>query len=475
MAADYCSSHRIVSPDKEKKTPVCSVMNISLNLLMQQNRRVKPVFLFLATYLLVAVFTLKDYLPFGSFQFLIGLPGLCFALHIEKRGAASNRFLWIALLFLLLCCWLPVKTFLYFTLSFAILSLLESSFGKTGLSPIIMVVLLSPVFKYAVNTFSWPIRLGLTRIAGSLFSASGIETVIKGNVIIQGNQEFSIDPGCMGLSMMTCSLLLGAIVLAWFQHGAGRSIKPGHLLFFFGFVIGMNIIANLFRIMILVYFAIPPESFIHDLAGIACLLPYVFYPSVCLAEYLAKRGSLRLTGSGLPGKLRSGSLWLHTLLLVIIISLGFKVMYADTYKMKGPVGKIVHGYEASLYEPGITKLSNPNSLVYIKQIRGFYDTDHNPMICWKGSGYTLDHTEKRALNGQELFTSWLINGNEKLYTAWWYSNGTDAVTSQLDWRWNMLSKKQSYALVNITCSTPALLEEEIKKLKDGQILKLFIQ
>jgi exosortase N len=338
-----------------------------------------------------------------------------------------------------------------------------------------LVVLLSPVFKYAVNTFSWPLRLGLTQIAGSIFSASGIETITRGNVIIQGNQEFSIDPGCMGLSMMTCSLLLGAMLIAWFQHGEGRTVKTLHLLLFFGLVILMNIIANLFRIMILVYFAIPPESFLHDLAGIACLVPYVFYPSVRLAEYLAKRGRFRLAGSGLTGILRPGSFLLHTFLLAIIITLGFTVMNADTYNIKGPVGKRVHGYEASLYEPGITKLINANSLVYIKQIRGFYDTDHNPMICWKGSGYTLDHTEKRTVHGQELFTSWLMNGNEKLYTAWWYTNGTDAVTSQLDWRWNMLSKKEPYALVNITCSTIALLEEEIKKLKDLKILKLFIQ
>jgi exosortase N len=450
-------------------------MNVSVNILMRQNRKVKPVFLLLAAYLLVAVFTLKDYLPFGSFQFLVGLPGLCFALHIEERGAVSNRYSWIALLFILLCCLLPVKTFLYFALSFSILFLLESSFGKTSSIPMVMVVLLSPVFKYAVNTISWPLRLGLTQIAGSIFSATGIETITNGNVIIQGNHEFSIDPGCMGLGMMEGSLLFGVVVLAWFQHGAGRSVKTGQLLLFFGFVILMNIIANLFRILILVYFAIPPESFYHDLAGIACLIPYVFYPSVRLAEYLAKRGRIRLAGSGLSGKLRSGSLLLHTSLLAIIIILGFTVMNADTYTMKGPIGKQVYGYDTSLYEPGITKLSNNNSLIYIKQIRGFYDTDHNPMICWKGSGYTPDHTEKRIVHGQELFTSWLIKGNEKLYTAWWYSNGTNAVINQLDWRWNMLSKKDPYALINITCPTAALLEKEIKTLKDLQILKLFIQ
>jgi len=339
----------------------------------------------------------------------------------------------------------------------------------------VMMILLSPVFKYAINTFSWPLRLQLTKIAGAIFSAAGIETVTKGNVIIQANKEFSIDPGCMGLTMMAASLLFGAFVLAFFQQRMERTIKTRHLFGYFGLVVLLNILSNLFRIIILVFFSIPPKSIFHDFAGIACLLPYVFYPSVKLAEYFVKRGTMVEADHDLEGKLTTGQLWVHNLLLAFLVALSFYVTNADTYNLKGPIGSKVKGYETSLYEPGIIKLNSVNSLVYIKQIRGFYDTDHNPMICWKGSGFTLDHTEKQMIYGREVFTAWLISGDLKLYTAWWYTNGKDEITSQLDWRWNMLSKRESYALVNITCSTPASLKEEIKKLKEEQILPLFIR
>ncbi len=449
-------------------------MNISTYILMQESRRIAPSFFLMAAYLLLAVFALKDYLIIGTLQFLVGFPGLCYALHSEQRGLRSSRYGWVALIFMLLCCWLPVNTFLFFALSFSILFLLEFSFGKTGPIPMMMVVLLSPVFKYVINTFSWPLRLQLTKIAGTIFSGVGIETITRGNVIIQNNKEFSIDPGCMGLTMMAASLLFGGIVIAYFQQRMRRTIKVRHLLIHFSLVILLNIVANLFRIIILVYFSIPAESFYHDLAGIACLLPYVFYPSAKLAEYFVKRGNQAIVVYGLTGKLSSLQLWLHSLIIGCLIALAFYIAKADTYNLKGPVGNQVKGYETSLYEPGIIKLNSVNSLVYIKKIRGFYDTDHNPMICWKGSGFTLDHTEKRSINGQEVFTAWLINGDQKLYTAWWYSNGMDVVISQWDWRWNMLSKRESYALVNITCSALASLEEEIKKLKEQQILQLFI-
>jgi exosortase N len=449
-------------------------VNISTYILIEESKKTKPVFLLLTAYLLFAVFALQDYLPFVSLQFLIGLPGLCFALHCEKRGVRSNRYGWVALLFMLLCCWLPVNTFLFFALSFTILFLLESSFGKTGPIPAVMVILLSPVFKYAINTFSWPLRLQLTKIAGTVFSAAGIETITKGNVLIQGNKEFSIDPGCMGLTMMAASLLFGAVVLAFFQQKVKKTVKSRHLFLYFGLIILLNIVANLFRIIILVFFSIPADSFIHDLAGIVCLLPYVFYPSVRMAEYFINKGIASVTVNDLNGKLNTGQLWLHNIILTFLIALAFYIANADTYNLKGPIGGQVRDYETSLYEPGIIKLSSMHTLVYIKQIRGFYDTDHNPMICWVGSGFTLDHTEARNIHGQEVFTAWLINGDQKLYTAWWYSNGKDATTSQWNWRWNMLRNRESYALVNITCSTPASLKEEIKKLKERQILQLFI-
>ena len=35
----------------------------------------------------------------------------------------------------------------------------------------------------------------------------------------------------------------------------------------------------------------------------------------------------------------------------------------------------------------VLKFSNDTSLIYVKPIPHFYSAEHNPLICWNGSGY----------------------------------------------------------------------------------------
>src|SRR5690606_7473196 len=109
---------------------------------------------------------------------------------------------------------------------------------------------------------------------------------VLGNIIVLNGQEFAVDPACTGLNMLTVSLLLSLFMLAFYQrktgHGNSFLLVAGVLLLTFG----LNILANLFRIVLLVLFKIPASNIFHDLVGMACLILYVVLPLLWLLPKL---------------------------------------------------------------------------------------------------------------------------------------------------------------------------------------------
>ena len=59
---------------------------------------------------------------------------------------------------------------------------------------------------------------------------------------------------------------------------------------------------------------------------------------------------------------------------------------------------------------------------------------------------------------------------KKLYTAWWYSNGSKSTTEQWQWRWDMLKGATDYAVINLTSACRETLINEIKSLTSHQTL-----
>ncbi len=106
-------------------------------------------------------------------------------------------------------------------------------------------------------------------------------------------------------------------------------------------------------------------------------------------------------------------------------------------------------------------MENEQTLIYIKSIAGFYSSDHHPMICWSGSGYSFAKVHTDRIAYREVYSGILTKGEETLYTAWWYDNGIRHTTSQWNWRWDMLKGNRPYALVNITATNPVELKKQV--------------
>jgi exosortase N len=449
-------------------------MNGLLQIGYKRKRFVQPANLFAAGYITLAVIALRNYLPFQSLNFIMGLMALPFVLQIQGRERKSYRYGWIVLFCSILCFIIPVSTVLYFTICFALFFLIEYFYGRVNLLAVFTIALMSPVFQYFINTFSFPLRLELTKLAGTLFNIAGEDVAVKGNVIIHQGNEFSVDPGCMGLKMMETSLLLGVMLIGFYQKRFQRRLTSWKLLFYLGLVVLLNIIANLIRIVLLVQFSVLPGTFSHELTGIICLIIYVFLPAAWLASLIIKRSPVQNNTvaqfNGVSGK----AIILHLVILSCISFLAVRVSNTDTYKIPNISSiKSNEFFLVSEYAPGILKLQQANALVYIKYIRGFYDTDHNPMICWKGSGYLFEQIQLEKIGDKEVYTGMLTNGPEKLYSAWWYGNDHSSTVSQLKWRWDMLKGEKKYAVINVTCPDRRELEEQVRKTFQQRTLDTF--
>ena len=451
-----------------------------LNISLKRKNILQPVNLIAAGYITIAIVALQNYISFQSPGFILGIIALAFVSEASPVQIRSSRYVWITFGCMVLCFLIPVKTLLFFTICFALIYFKEIFYGKTGLLMPAVVILASPVFQYIAAIFSFPIRMQLTRIAGQIFNSIGHTVEVYGNMIVHGGNEFSVDPACMGLNMMTTSLLMGVTLMAYYQKSFKRKVSDAWILIYLALILLLNIIGNLFRIVLLVQFNILPDTISHDIAGIGCLLVYVFVPATILAGFIAKRSPLCdkeniNIDDGSPVFSLKG-IKIHLAILAGVALVAFKISTADTFsKFRIPSQEKVPRYKITSYTPGIVKLEDSETLVYIKYIRGFYDTEHNPMICWTGSGYQFEKMKEETIAGRNVLTATLIKSNEKLYSAWWYDNGKRSTTNQFKWRWDLLKGSNHYILVNVTCSTKEELNDEVQKIVNRQTLSPFFE
>ena len=428
-------------------------------------------------YAVLLIYGLHTHIMWKSVNVLLGIIALPIVTTIRYGNKGYTRFAWAAILLSVLCIWLPVNTLLYTAVALALMFVIENFIGKTNLLPLVVIGMMSPMFQYLADIFSFPIRLQLTAIAGKAMQLMGSIVQVKGNMIYYGQNEFSVDPACMGLNMMVTSLLLQVLLVAVYQKKYGRTGSWWQVILLLGLVAGLNILSNLIRIITLVQFNIMPGTTMHEVMGIICLLVYVVLPAVLVTKWVIRRlGKTPVISIGADvksGKVKQ--IAVHTVLAVLMVIAARGVVQRDSATNNLlTVTPAVEGYRVQSITD-VFKLENNQSLVYIKPIKGFYSADHNPMICWRGSGYEFRKVEKGSVNGQSVYMALLQKEKDTLYTAWWYDNGTKQTIDQFTWRWDALQHQTKYALVNVTADNRATLEQEIQNIQQQQRFNEFLK
>ena len=402
-----------------------------------------------------------------SAPLVLGALGLAYTPAFGDQPARKFRFGWPALLFTALFFVAPVKTMLYLALCCAVCLYRESFFRRVPATTLFILALLTPVAGYFADTFSFPIRMGLTSFAGSIIRLGGSRITVEGNTIFFRDHLFSVDPACMGLHMLIVSLLCALLLMNYYQRREKRRLPVTVIAVVLLVTTLLNILANLVRIVSLVFLLIVPEDPLHGIFGLLLLSAYVLLPLLPMIRYVIRRwGHPVPPANGSPAvrsrRVLAGNLLVATVLVMLISLVCFrKVPVHNRFS-----GNAIPGYTLQNLPNSIVQLDNSQSMVYIKSIPGFYYTDHTPSICWEGSGFIFQTLRERTMGGIEVFEGRLEKGKEVLYTAWWYDNGTTQTTNPFQWRWDEMRGGAPYAVVNVTAATESQLATQIANIQE---------
>ncbi|GGH66062.1 exosortase N [Filimonas zeae] len=422
----------------------------------------KWLFFLLSGYVAILITGLHNYVLWHSLSVQLGGLTILLSLLYQPQGPPVRRYRFgiAALVFLVLFCCLPFKHFLLAALVCGAFFAVECFIKRVPLAAVLAVCFASSAADFAANLFTFPIRLQLSKIASGILTACGLTAYAEGNVIRCGSTSFAVDPACMGLQMLMASLLAALLLVVVYQKRYARRLPARWVGLLLAAVLVLNIVANLYRITCLVYFALLPGTWGHECMGICCWCICVLVPAVFLTRKLVqtKGALLPSTQPVLPAR-RVSSI-LHVLLLA---GVGAALALRGHYQAPPATSLTgrLPGYQKTLLPGNVARFVSSNGLIYVKAIPGFYATEHHPMICWKGSGYQFTHVQEQQVAGHTVYMAQLNQDTNRLYTAWWYYNGSHHTISQLAWRSQAATGANNYALINITSHSEDTLVKEI--------------
>ena len=419
-------------------------------------------------YSIIGLFYLKAYLDLSQLNIQLGLMALVVSVRPDSSHKGRKLFGWVAILSALLCFVIPAKTALFITCAAAMIFLTEAFVGKMNLIPLHVVVCMSPVFDYVMNLFSFPIRLQLTRISALVLELLGTKATADGNTIVMAGKELTVDTACMGLNMLTASLLAGLILLSIRERKSGNSYKLWQIGLLFVSILALNIISNFLRITTLSYFGILPDDSMHYVTGLIFFVIYILLPAYFITGWLpVEKAENKTIQPSIPFK----SQRMFNCIVATFFVAAACYVDARPYSSGFPTELNLAGYKTDTVSGNVLKLSNSSALMYIKPIPSFFSSEHHPMICWRGSGFVFTKVSTIVTAAGTVYCAQLEKKQAKLFTAWWYSNGLVHTHEQLEWRKNaMVSGKQFY-LVNITATSEKSLLREIKHFMEQQHTK----
>jgi exosortase N len=406
-----------------------------------------------------ALFMMRDYFVL-RIQIILGLLCLPFIFRIREKDVHSHRYGIIAFAMLIVYVFLQSKILLYLSLGCLVFYSVELLSGKVGMLPLLFLLFLSPAVFYLANIFTFSIRLEISNQAAQLLSLTGMQVKNYGSYFeMNDGSMFRVDKECMGLNMICTGLSITILLIAFAENKIKKYLRllPIGILTMIAF--SLLILTNLLRIIGLVLFKAPPESYSHDLIGLLSLIAYMIVPMYFIVQFVVKKLGYEkkvIKSSALPYRNR---LVILALLSLVVILTGNVVM--DLREEKVSDEKLhalkLEGYKRTLKDEQVVEYRMENSLIYIKPGVHSYESDHPPYMCWQGNGFELCSFKKESIGEFSIMTGQLKKGDAIQYTAWWYDNGIDKTVDQWKWRF---SKGEPYRIINITTKSKAELDNQ---------------
>ena len=404
-----------------------------------------------------------------QFSLVLGLIALPFVINVaNKRGGL--RYALLAALAGITLLFFRSSSLYYFATLFLVLFVIEIVWGRLNYLPLLLIMAISPAFSNIIYIWSFPIRVQLSQWAGQVLSCIHMNIQVEGNLLHLDGHLFSVDPACIGLKMVVTSLVVGLLILAYFERKQQSMLAFWEAaLLLLGILLGA-VLANFIRLLILIVFHILPEHPMHDVVGLLSIALYAILPFYFLLKfYFQKKQSNATALSG----------WIHTaisplqttttipklayaILLFLLVVNGRQFLQKPVENSLALAHIHIPGMEKTITPNGVLKLQNQEALLYIKPPVSFFQGSHDPRFCWQGSGYTFNKVQLETINDKLVYTALLTKGVDKFYTTWWYENATTHTPHEWNWRWESFKGAGNYYMVNVSCTDKNVLEKWVQ-------------
>lgn len=347
--------------------------------------------------------------------------------------------------------------------------LIEFHFGKLNNTVFFIIWLFAPFTRYIFNIFGFPIRIFLSKLSSQVLIFFNFSSQSMGNQITFNGNTFSVDSPCMGLRLVITGFLLTYLFFSIFEQRKQQELKNTYKFSMLVLSFLLIICANLARILGLILLNSAPETLSHELTGLVTLFLVHCFP----LYFIIKKGHVKYfknietqnTTFTIPK-------YLFLIPFLLIGVLQSKPLFFHKKITQAYVTPLLTGYTTQQEKFNILQLKNHNSLLYFKPQHAFSISNHNPLICWKGTGYQVHNEQQIEINNVKLYTAVLVNGQEVLHTAWWYDDGQNIkTTNEFLWRYLQLKNDKKFHLINISCRTHEELLQEVFYLTQQQLFK----
>lgn len=386
---------------------------------------------------------------------LITLP-----ISLYKTTQSDDRLpIWIMILLGFLGIIAPTTTGVFIYLLFLIIYVLGYHTSIIKLPALIHIGMITPFFIYVDRLISFPLRIQLSKVVTGLLSPF-TNVQHAGNSIILNHAEYLVDEACAGLYMLKYGVLFGTLTLSW---------KVGQAtLQWWKYILGyltmgaLILLANIFRILILVLWNIGPENGLHETIGLLIYFSVVLFPFYIFVSFYTN--NIQRNEKNVISCHKST----FTLPLAVLLSLYLIIITVNYYRPIQENNQIItiDGYLKNELASGIFQFKKNDAIVYVKPPVAGFRSDHNPTICWKGSGYEFKKIDKINLNNQQVNIAELSKGTEKLFSAWWFESESCRTADQWVWRKKSFIENQRFHLINLTCEDPSTLKSNLMILLD---------
>ena len=408
-----------------------------------------------------------------SFEQILMFLVLPFTLEVNVKGVATKHLFLGSSLSLIIFMFIHIYSLFYLGFCFAILFFLAHSKFKPTLLSMVLILITMPAIKYILSMGSFPFRLWLTKVGGHFLSFIIKDVVIEGNNILADGINFSVAPECLGINLLTSGMVCAIFGLGLYFIKEGKRVLVAPIVITIFLSVIFVVIANLSRIVITVVLKAMPDTILHELIGILiffinCCIPLLFLIRIASKSTKLTRRKEKPNRSCLAKE----QLKIKPFYLVIWSLLFFSfIIHENKIQQKSTTPKFeLKGFTRELTKDGVLKYTNDSILIYLKPPKSFIGAVHNPFICWRGCGYTIQNEKIQEIGNKKVrFFELQKKGQPLLYSCYWFDNGNSQTADLIEWRLDVLTGGQPYWIINITSHSKEYIIRQVKAFDFSEI------